>query len=217
MAEFVGAREVKKCHLETKKQERIKNLRSRIFELLNANPSEASEELLDLLREYWEKKQTHFDTKMAQWKAQRIYDIHWKQPVLEFRIERHPGPWDRVQRWIYDFDSNEATRLSEWSPPQNSPYSKEQVNRDAKQIIGALLEDKSHSCIEKKGNDYKIWMGRLPHTKPKLYDLPQRTAKGRQSRLKTEVAKLMEMQEDFERVHEEERTGSLVYRRKVSL
>jgi len=153
---------------------------------------------------------------MEPWKAGRIFEIDWDPPLLQFRIERHPGPWDRVQRWVYDFDSNEATRLSEWSPPQNPPYSKEQVNRDAKQIVGALLEDKSHSCIEKKGNDYKIWMGRLPHTKPKLYDLPQRTAKGRQSRLKTEVAKLMEMQEDFERVREGESTGSLVYRRKVS-
>ena len=53
-------------------------------------------------------------------------------------------------------------------------------------------------------------MARLPDTKPKLYDLPQRNAKGRQSRLKTEVAKLMEMQEDFDRIHEEVSTSSLI-------
>ncbi len=133
-----------------------------------------------------------------------------------FRLERHPGPWNRIQRWVYDFDFKEATRSSEWSPPLNPPYSKEQVNRDAKQIISALLDDKPHSCTEKKGNYYKIWMGRLPQTKPKLYNLPRRTAKGCQSRLKTEVAKLMEMQGDFERVCEKESTGSLVYRRKVA-
>ena len=202
--------------METKPDATTEVMRERILTLLNTAPRDPSSELLDLLADYWHMRDVYFGTKMEPWKAGRIFEIDWDPPILEFRIERHPGSWDRVQRWVYDFDSNEATRLSEWSPPQNPPYSKEQVNRDAKQIIGALLEDKPHSCIEKKGNDYKIWMGRLPHTKPKLYDLPQRTAKGRQSRLKTEVAKLMEMQEDFERVHEGESTGSLVYRRKAS-
>jgi hypothetical protein len=56
-------------------------------------------------------------------------------------------------------------------------------------------------------------MGRLPQTKPESNQLPQRTARGRQSRLKIAVAGLMQMQRDFERVPKEESTGSLVYKR----
>ncbi len=194
----------------------IRILQERIVALLDAGVGEESAELVELLAKYWAASETEFGTKMEAWKAKRIVDIHWTSPVLEFRIERHPSAWNRVQRWAYDFDSNQATRMSEWSPPLNEPYTKRHANKDAKQIVSALLEGSPHPCIEKTGDYYRIWMGRLPQTKPIPYDLPQRTAKGRQSRLKTEIAKLIEMQEYLERVHKEEGTGSLVYRRRSS-
>lgn len=187
-------------------------IRQHIFALLNAVPNDLSPELLNLLEQYWLMMNVNFGTKMEPWKAGRIFEIDWNPPLLEFRIERHPGPWDRVQRWIYNFNSNEATRVSEWTPPQNPNYTKEQVHEDAKQIASALLLDKPHSCIEKKGEYHKVWMGRLSKTKPVFYILPQRTAKGRQARLKAEVAQQMEMYPEFERVPEQENTGSLVYK-----
>lgn len=190
-------------------------LRERIFALLNAAPHDASPELLNLLAQYWQKLEVYFGTKMEPWKAGRICEIEWNPPLLEFRIERHPGAWDRVQRWRYDFNSNEARRVSEWTPPQNPSYTKEQVRKDAKQIVNAMLQGEPHPCIERKGEYHRIWMGRLPQTKPVPNDLPQRTAKGRQARLKVEVARQMESHPEFEGVPEEESTGSLVYKRKI--
>ncbi len=89
------------------------------------------------------------------------------------------------------------------------------MRKDAKQIVNAMLQGEPHPCIETKGDYYRIWMGRLPQTKPVPNDLPQRTAKGRQARLKVEVARQMESHPEFEGVPEEESTGSLVYKRKV--
>ncbi len=137
-------------------------LRERIFTLLNAAPDDASPELLGLHAQYWQKMEVYFGTKMEAWKAERMFEIDWKPPLLEFRIERHPGAWNRVQRWRYDFDSNEATPVSEWTPPVNPNYTKEQVCKDAKRIIDAMLQGESHPCIERKGKYHRIWMGRLP-------------------------------------------------------
>ena len=132
---------------------------------------------------------------------------------MEFRIERHPSAWNRIQRWEYDFDSDEATLVSEWSPPENPRYAKQQVHEDAQQIVNALVSCKSHPCLEKKEEYYRIWVGRLPQTKPVAYQLPQRTAKGRQARLKAQLAQLMEKHPEFVRATDKETTGSLVYRR----
>jgi len=137
-------------------------LREHIFALLDAAPHHASPELLDLLAQYWQKMEVYFGTKMEVWKAERIFEIDWSPPLLEFRIERHPGAWDRVQRWRYDFNSNEATRVSEWTPPQNSPYTKKQAHEDAKQIVSAILQGKPHPCVERKEECDRVWMGRLP-------------------------------------------------------
>jgi len=156
---------------------------------------------------------TEFDTKMGPWKAQRIYDVSWEPPVLGFRIERHPGAWSRIQRWEYDFSSNEATLVSEWSPPENPRYTRQQVHADTQQIVDALLRDELHPCLQRKGDYYYVWMGRLPQTKPIAYQLPLRTAKGRQARLKAEIARLMEAHSGFARQTEKETSGSLVYRR----
>lgn len=190
-------------------------LRKSIITLLNAAPHDASPALLNLLGQYWHKLEVYFDTKMEPSKVGRICEIEWNPPLLEFRIERHPGAWDRVQRWIYDFNSNEARRVSEWTLPQNPSYTKEQVRKDAKQIVNAMLQGEPNPCIERKGEYHRLWMGRLPQTKSVSNDLPLRTARGRQARLKVEVARQMESHPEFEGVPEEESTGSLVYKRKI--
>lgn len=198
--------------MDTGYETKVKALREPIIELLNKGAREDSPELLSLLAEYWEAMRTEFGTKMEPWKAKRIYDIQWNAPVLEFRIERHPGPWDRVQRWSYDFSSDEAALRSEWSPPQNPRYTRKQLMEDARQIVDALLTGNSHPCLQTKGAYYYIRMGRLPQTRPLPYQLPHRTAKGRQARLRAEVARLMETHTEFARVADKETTGSLVYR-----
>lgn len=188
-------------------------VRAHIEELLNAGAREESEELLSLLEKYWWLMDTEFGTKMRPSKANRIFDISWGPPVLEFRIERHPGAWNRIQRWRYDFTSNEVTLVTEWSPPENPRYTKQQVHEDAQRIVDALLTGAPHPCVQNKGHYQYIWMGRLPETKPLPHLLPMRTAKGRQARLKAEVAELLERHPEFGRVADEETTGSLVYRR----
>jgi hypothetical protein len=190
-------------------------IRARIEELLNAGAREESEELLSLLESYWSLVSTEFGTKMEPSKTMRIFDISWTPPVLEFRIERHPGAWNRVQRWTYDFNLNEASLASEWSPPENPRYTKKQVHEDAQRIVDALLTGAPHSCVQNKGHYYHVWMGRLPATKPLPYQLPMRTAKGRQARLKDEVANLMKVHPEFVRVAGKETTGSLVYKRQA--
>jgi len=188
-------------------------IKAHIVQLLNAGVREESEELLSLLEEYWRLTDTEFGTKMRPWKAKRIFDLTWNAPVLEFRIERHPSAWNRIQRWRYNFSSNEATVVTEWSPPKNARYTKQQVHMSAQGIVNALLEGAPHPCVQNKGDHRYIWMGRLPETKPLPYQLPMRTAKGRQARLKGEVAKLMELHPEFARLADEETTGSLVYKR----
>jgi len=131
-------------------------LRKRIIELLNSGAREQSLELLNGLSQYWAIMGTEFDTKMEPWKAPRIYDISWELPFLEFRIERHPSAWNRVQRWKYDFNSNEVTMISEWSPPENPRYTKQQVQKDAQQIVDALLKGESHPCLQRKENCHYI-------------------------------------------------------------
>ena len=139
-----------------------------------------------------------------------------KRRFEEERNQRHPSTWDRIQRWSYDFTTNEASWLSEWSPPENPRYTKQQVHEDARQIVHALLEGSPHTCIERKGGQYRVWLGRLRQTRPVPCRLPQRTAKGRRARLKWEVAKLMEAHAGFQRVADAESTGSLGYRHRGS-
>jgi hypothetical protein len=184
-----------------------------IVQLLNAGVREEFEELLGLLEEYWRLTDTEFGTKMQPWKAKRIFDLTWNAPVLEFRIERHPSAWNRIQRWRYNFSSNEAALITEWSLPENPRYTKQQVHVSAQGIVDALLRSVPHPCVQNKGDLRYIWMGRLAETKPLPYQLPMRTARGRQARLKVEVAKLMGVHPEFARVVDEETTGSLVYKR----
>lgn len=192
----------------------IEVIRERIFELLDASPYRVSSEILHLLEQYWERTEVDFGTKMEPWKAGRMFEIQWSPPILKFRIERHPSEWTRVQRWMYDFNSSEATLLSEWAPPLNPNYTTEQVHNDAEQIVNAVLQGKPHPSVQRKGRYCIIWMGRLPQTKPVPCQLPMRTARGRQRRLKLAIAKLVEMRGEFERVPDQESTGSLVYKLK---
>ena len=199
--------------MDKKLEAEAKVLYRRIIELLDPSGVEESPELLNCLSQYWALMSTEFDTKMEPWKAQRIYDISWEPPVLEFRIERHPAAWNRVQRWEYNFSSNKAISVSEWSPPENPRYTRQQVQTDAQQIVDAILRDELHPCLQRKGHFYYVWMGRLPQTKPIAYLLPRRTAKGRQGRLKAEIASVMQAHSGFARQTDKETSGSLVYRR----
>ena len=130
-----------------------------------------------------------------------------------FTIERHPGPWERIQRWAYDFDTNETTVVSERSPRHNEPYTAREVAQDARQIVEHIISGRTHPCVREENGLIRVWLGRLTSTKPVPYQLPQRTAQGRQARLKAEVARLMEGRSDFERVAGQETRGSLCYRR----
>ena len=191
---------------------RLFELRVRIYQLLGKGRSEPTEELVELLAEWWSVKHVEFGTKMETWKAHRIEALQWAPPVLIFEITRHPGAWRRRQRWSYDFEANEADRVSEWGLRQNPSYTKQQVEKDAKRIVRAVISDSQHPCLEKKGEVVRVWLGRLPYTRPVANELPQRTARGRQVRLKAMVASLMEVQSEWERVSAKESTGSLVYR-----
>ena len=191
----------------------LETLRDRIHSLLDRHPLEPSTELLDLLGEWWAVQRTEFGTKMEAWKALRIKDLSWDPPVFEFTIERHPGAWEREQRWAYDFDTNEAELLFEWSLRKNERYTAQQAAQDAEQIVKHIVEGSAHPCVQPDGGLIRIRLARLPSTRPVPYVLPRRTAQGRQTRLKAEVARLMEGRSDFERVAGQETRGSLCYRR----
>ena len=166
-----------------------------------------------MLEHWWTIQRTKFGSKMEAWKAQRIEELSWDPPVLEFTIERHPGPWERIQRWRYDFDTNKAECISERSPRKNEPYTAQQVSRDARRMVRHIISGSTHRCVREKNGLVQIRLARLPSTKPVPYQLPQRTAQGRQARLKAEVARLIEGRSDFEGVAGQETRGSLCYRR----
>ena len=191
----------------------LETLRDRIHSLLDRHPLEPSTELLDLLGEWWAVQRTEFGTKMEAWKALRIKDLSWDPPVFEFTIERHPGAWERIQRWTYSFDTNKTALVSERSPRHNEPYTAQQVARDARQIVKHIIRGGTHPSVREKNGLVQIRLGQLPPTKPVPYELPKRTAQGRQARLKAEVVRLMERQAGLQRVVEKETRGSLRYRR----
>lgn len=190
-------------------------LKKQIYSILERPDPGADPELRGLLKQWWSANGVEFGTKMEAWKADRIERLEWRPPVLRFSITRHPGAWDRVQRWEYDFAANEARRSWEGGVRQNESYTKKQAAEDARQILEALLRGAKHPCIQQKGDQRVVWLGRLEATKPRAYELPQRTAKGRQARLKEEIVSLMAAHSEFERLPPGESRGSLVYKAKV--
>lgn len=192
--------------------EDLSALRKRIYSLLASSLSYPSWELLKALRDWWTAMGTEFGTKMGAWKAGRIDEIDWWPPLLTFTITRHPGAWERRQRWTYDFDSNRASVVSEWGLRQNAAYTTKQATEDAKEIVKALTSGRSHPCLQRKGDHVTIWLGRLPDTKPVPYVLPHRTAKGRQARLKKIIAEALSTRPQYQRDLAVETTDSLVYR-----
>ena len=188
-------------------------LRQHLYSLLDESLAWPSDELLDLLALWWIDNRTRFTRQMDARKARRILRIWWDPPVLQFTIERHPGPWEQTQGWRYDFDTNRAELISEQGVRMNPPYTGKQVERDAKRIVRAVVSGGKHTFLNNEGSLIRIWMGRIKSTRPVPYVLPGRTARGRQDRLKAKVAELMESNSEFERVPDTETRGSLCYRR----
>ena len=187
------------------------DMKAELYARLAEEPDIASPEVLQLLEEWWLDVRTQFRSKMEYWKARRISKISWDRPRLSFSIVRHPSSWDRIQRWVYDFDTNEARLLSDNGVIKNKRYEKVHVDRDAKKLVKALVFKYRHPCVSEKSGKITVWVTRHRNTMAISGRLPQRTARGRQLRLKEAVIDLMKRQRRFRRIREGESKGSLIY------
>ena len=185
-----------------------------LYARLAEEPDVASPEVLSLLEEWWLQARTQFRSKMEYWKAPRISKISWERPCLSFSIIRHPSSWDRIQRWVYDFDTNEARLLGDNGVIKNRRYEKVHVDRDARRLVKALVFKNRHPCVSEKSGKITVWVTRHRNTMAISGQLPQRTARGRQLRLKEAVIDLMKRQRRFRRIREGESKGSLIYFRR---
>jgi len=186
-------------------------IKSALYGLLEEHPDLATPEVLELLEEWWTAARTRFRSKMEPRKARRISKLRWEEPLLSFSIERHPSSWARIQRWVYDFETNEARLLGDRGVIKNKRYTAMDVQRDAKRLVKALVFGGRHPCVSEKSGKITIWVTRHPKTKAVSGRLPQRTARGRQLRLKQAVADLMRRRYQYKRAKESESKGSLIY------
>ncbi len=170
-----------------------------------------SGEVLHLLQDWWLSHGTTFKTKMSPAKAPRIENLVWQSPVLEFTITRHPG-WNRIQRWSYDFTANRATLVREQGEIRNGRYSADDVDNDAAVIVEALLHGQAHPCVRRADGLVTVALSKLAVTHAVPYQLPVRTAKGRQERLKGRVAELVQAHPKYHRIPLVESWSTLVYR-----
>ena len=158
---------------------RANEIKVKLYAQLTEVPDVASPEVLQLLEEWWLEARTQFRSKMEHWKARRISKISWERPRLSFSIVRHSSSWDRIQRWVYDFDTNEARLLSDNGVIKNRRYEKAHVDRDAKRLVKALVFNGRHSCLSEKSGKITIWFTRHRNAMEISRGVPQRTARGR--------------------------------------
>lgn len=150
----------------------------------------STEDVLALLVEYLEEKETYFETKMEPWKISRVDEIEWKRPVLYFGLIRHPGGLRR-QRWAYDLDTDEATLISEGPIPLSKPY---KALKDAQAIVEAIVGGVEHPCVTRRGDLFII----NPRKIPELMNAPKQTVEGRVKRLKFRIRDLIKSHPEFE-------------------
>ena len=86
---------------------------SGLREMLNTDAASALGLLASVLREF----DGASDSRMAAWKLERMEDVHWSDPILTFRIERHGsmavgGTRAELQRWELNFE----TMTARWFP-----------------------------------------------------------------------------------------------------
>ena len=164
-------------------------LKARIMKGLDESPI-PNDETLNLVEEYLVKLGGEFETKMEAWKIRRADRFEWKRPVLCFQLIRHPGGLRR-QTWCLDFGTDEVSLESEGVIPQSKPY---KVERDAVEIVNAILSGGEHPCIIRRRDLIAI----NPRKIPELVNAPKQTVDGRAKRLKARVMELMKPHPEFE-------------------
>jgi hypothetical protein len=175
-------------------------MKKRIMDLLDGGNTQ---EALCLLADYMEQKGFVFETKMEPWKITRADEVRWERPLLYIGLIRHPGGLRR-QRWVYDFDNDEMTLISEGPIPLSRPY---KAQEDAIAIVKAIITDSNHPCIIKKGDLFVI----NPRKIPELVSAPKQTVEGRVRRLKSCIRDSMKAHSEFE---EASYRNMLAYRKK---
>jgi len=164
-------------------------LKARIMRALDES-SIPNDETLNLIEEYLVKLGGEFETKMEAWKIHRADYFEWKRPVLYFKLIRHPGGLRR-QTWGIDFDTDKVSLLSEGVIPQSKPY---KVEKDATEIVNAILSGAEHPCVIRRGELIAI----NPRNIPELTDAPMQTIEGRSKRLRARIMELMKPHPEFE-------------------
>jgi hypothetical protein len=160
-----------------------------------------TDETLKLLENYWFARETFFETKMEAWKIQRAERFKWERPILRFRLIRHPGGLRR-QSWMYNFDTDVATLISEGPIPQSKRYD---TSKDAQEIVDAITRGIEHPCVFRKGDLIVI----NPRKISELMNAPTQTVESRVKRLKSNIRELMK---DFLKFKETKYRGMLAYK-----
>jgi hypothetical protein len=167
-------------------------LKARIMKALDES-SIPNDETLNLVEDYLVKLGGEFETKMEARKIRRADYFQWKRPVLCFKLIRHPGDLRR-QTWEINFSTDEVSLVSEGIIPQSKPY---KVERDAVEIMNAILSGGEHPCIIRRRGLIVI----NPRKIPELVNAPKQTVEGRAKRLRTQIMELMKSHPEFELTH----------------